>query len=118
MEAAEILAMPCYLILYGVGKPCFPTTTRTHPSRSVVIIPNGRGASGVVPPGIAPNGVLPVTVDGVQWNRCVVPVLESDTFIRSNLATWSLPPNEIIDLLGRAIGGSFESNGYGPYSIG
>ncbi len=83
-----------------------------------MVIPNGMGASGVVPPGITPHQVLPVTVDGIQWNRCIVPVLGSNIFVRSNLATWSLPPNQIIDLLGRAIGGSFESNGYGPYSIG
>jgi len=118
VEAAEVLALPCYLILYGYAKPYFPTSTRSHPSNVVVVLPDGIGASGTVRPGIRPYDVLPVSVDGEQWKRCVVPVLRSDALTRDNLATWSLPSDEIITLVGRAIGSSFESGGYGPYTVG
>lgn len=117
-EASTTLALPCFLILSGYARPYFPTTTRSHPSTTVVIIPDGVGASGVVPPGVKPSNVLPVPVDGGQWRRCVVPVLESDALKRDNPATWSLPSQEIIILLERAIGSSFQSGGYGPYTVG
>jgi hypothetical protein len=117
-EAATILGVPCYLILAGYARPCFPTTTRSHPSHTVVIIPDGVGSSGSVPLGIRPGAILPVSVDGVQWTRCVVPVLRSDALIPENLATWSLPPLEVITLVNRAIGASFEAGGYGPYVAG
>jgi len=117
-EAAEVLALPCYLILSGYARPYFPTSTRTHPSRSVVVLPDGEGSSGNVPPGVRPCDVLPVSVDGEQWRRCVVPVLRSDSLSRDNLATWSFPSSEVVTLVGRAIGSSFEEGGYGPYPVG
>jgi hypothetical protein len=118
VEAAEVLALPCYLILSGYARPYFPTSTRTHPSRDVVVLPDGEGSSGTVPPGVRPSTVLPVSVEGEQWRRCIVPVLKSDALSRENPATWSLPSLEVLDLVGRAIGASFEVGGYGPYPIG
>ena len=117
-EAAGILGLPCYLVLTGYAKPYFPTTTRSHPSRTVVVLPDGVGASGTVPLGVRPSSVLPVSVDGEQWNRCVVPVLEAPFFSRENLATWSNPPSEVLILIQRSLGLSFESGGYGPYTVG
>lgn len=117
-EAAGILALPCYLVLSGYAKPFFPTSTRSHPSTTVVVLPDGDGASGTVPPGIKPYAVLPVSVDGEQWRRCIVPVLKSDALSPDNRATWSLPSAEVVELIGRAIGSSFQSGGYGPYSVG
>jgi hypothetical protein len=118
IEAAEVLALPCYLILSGYARPYFPTTTRSHPSRVVVVLPDGDGSAGVVRSGVRPAEVLPVSVDGEQWNRCVVPVLRSDALTRDNPATWSLPSWEVIVLVGRAIGSSFAVAGYGPYPGG
>lgn len=118
IEAAERLALPCYLILSGYAKPFFPTTTRTHPSRVVVVLPDGAGSADAVPPGLRPASVLPVSVEGEQWRRCVVPVLKSDALSPDNLATWSLPSEDVIVLVGRAIGSSFEAGGYGPYPPG
>lgn len=117
-EAAEVLALPCYLILSGYARPYFPTTTRSHPSTTVVVLPDGAGSSGTVRPGIRPAEVLPVSVDGGQWGRCVVPVLRSDALSPENPATWSLPSLEVVALVGRALGASFESGGYGPYDGG
>ena len=59
-----------------------------------------------------------MSVDGEQWRRCVVPVLESDALSPENPATWSLPSPEVVALVGRALGSSFESGGYGPYDGG
>jgi hypothetical protein len=117
-EAAGLLGLPCFMILSGYAKPYFPTSNRSHPSRTVVVLPDGVGAAGTVSPGVIPSQVLPVVVDGEQWRRCVVPVLESDALSRDNLATWSLPPMEVVTLIGRAIGASFEDGGYGPYRVG
>lgn len=117
-EAAGILGLPSYLVLAGYAKPYFPNTTRSYPSRTVVVLPDGVGASGTVLLGVRPTTVLPVSVDGEQWNRCVVPVLESPFFSRENLATWSNPPLEILSLIQRSLGLSFESGGYGPYTVG
>lgn len=84
----------------------------------VVVVPDGVGASGTVLLGVRPSTVLPVSVDGEQWHRCVVPVLESPFFSRENLATWSNPPPEVLSLIQRSLGLSFESGGYGPYTVG
>lgn len=117
-EAAKLLGLPCYLILSGYAKPYFPTTTKTHPSRTVVILPEGVGSASQVAFGILPAKVLPVSVDGQQWKRCVVQVLESNSLVRENLALWSLLPDEVITLIERSIGRSFEAGGYGPYLPG
>lgn len=85
---------------------------------TVVILPDGPNSSGTVAPGIRAADILPVSVDGEQWHRCVVSVLKSDALSPDNLATWSLPSSEVITLVGRALGSSFEAGGYGPYDGG
>jgi hypothetical protein len=114
-EAVKNLSLPCYLILSGSAQPYFPTTTPFRPSVSVVVIPVGSQATGL---GLLPSSVLPIAVDGEQWRRCVVPVLKLDTLTPENPATWSLPREEIINLIGRALGASFAAAGYGPQAAG
>ena len=114
-EAVKNLPLPCYLILSGSAQPYFPTTTPFRPSVNVVVIPIGNQATEV---GLLPNSVLPIAVDGEQWRRCVVPVLKLDALTPENPATWSLPREEIINLIGRALGASFAAAGYGPQAAG
>ena len=114
-EAVKNLSLPCFLILSGSAQPYFPTTTPFRPSFNVVVIPVGSQPTGL---GLLPSSVLPVAVDGEQWRRCVVPVLKLDALSPENPATWSLPREEIINLIGRALGVSFAAAGYGPQVAG
>ena len=102
-EAASVLGLVCYKILTRRASVEFPLTTVTSPSPFVRV--TGLG------------GVL-VDVSGTQWSGAVAPVLLSDQFSPLNLATWSLPEDQVVRLLSDAIGLSFESAGYGPYLPG
>lgn len=102
-QGSVILAPVCYRVLLGFSAPMFPGSTRNKPSTQVCVVSTGVGP---YPP------VLDVSVSGVQWQRCVVPVLRSDVFVRENLATWSLSESSIIDLLRSALEASFRAAGY------
>ncbi len=101
VEAAEQLAPVCYGVLTRRLTVQFPTSSRSAPSPFVRVIGG--------------DGSVVAELTGAQWNGGVVPVLLQDQFLPTNLATWSLPESQVLQMLSGALGESFRAAGYGPY---
>lgn len=115
-EAKEVLTIPCLLLLGGVAKLVFPTSTRSTPSVGVWIVRtspqdvSGRSAS--------LTGSLPVVVDWRQWKTAVVPVLEDESWrLTAPVLAGMLMVGEapsLVNLFGEALRASFVAAGWGP----
>lgn len=104
-EAKRVLTLPCLLILLGDVQACFPVGTRRASWSSVVWLTPVRRA----PPRL--SGVkFPVVVGGLQWERCVVPVLRDPSWEGRVATSWDTDFDWLVETLGEAIRASFQAN--------
>lgn len=102
-EAVTVLTMPVYNLLSGQAVVTFPHTTHSHPSKDVRIDRDSNFSDN--------DGTLPVVMEGDQYQKAVVPVLNDP------LLDWTLPLNRMDrkkyeDRVGHAILESFKAAGY------
>jgi len=112
LEAKKELALPVYALLLGRASTVYPGTSLAGPSRVVGIFKNpGSGGD------ISLVGVLPVWVDGVQWQQGVLPVLKDPRWSPQRLV-WlkflGTDPWRPVGYIGTALEESFVQAGYGP----
>ena len=75
-ELASILPIPLYRVLTGSAIPVFSNTNVSNPSRVVSVISIRDPSSLWLKE--ASSGLLPLIINGTQWNSVAVPVLEDD----------------------------------------
>jgi len=114
-QAKQTLALPVYAILAGQAQPVYSTSNLASWSSLVGIFAHSGTSCRV-----SPNGktmTLPVWVNGRQWNRAVVPVLQDPRWVNTNpvwIATATNDLTLLVDLIGDALAQSFHDVGYGP----
>jgi len=114
-EAKQALALPVYAVLAGQAQPVFPTSNLASPSSLVGIFAHSGTSCRV-----SPNGktvTLPVWVNGRQWHRAVLPVLQDPRWVNTNsvwIATVTYDLTLLVSMIGDALAQSFHDAGYGP----
>jgi hypothetical protein len=114
-EAKDALALPVYAVLAGQAQAVFPTSNLASDSSLVGIF-----AHAGVSCRVSPNGktiTLPIWVNGRQWRRAVLPVLQDPRW-NNALPVWQATAatnlTTLVDMLGNALAESFHEAGYGP----
>jgi hypothetical protein len=118
-QAKKLLALPVYAILAKQAVPIFPGTSLAAPSGIVGIfrLPGTScrlSAAGQVL-------VLPVWINGTQWERAIVPVLVDPMWNSTNLIFQAVQSNNLnllVGMIGTALAQSFHDAGYGPLPVG
>lgn len=114
-QARDLLSAPVYAVLAQQAVPIFPGTSLAAPSGLVGIfrLPGTHCRH-------QPNGVtvvLPVWLNGRQWERAVVPVLRDPRWSNQGLIFQWVQNNNLpllIGFIGEALALSFHEAGYGP----
>lgn len=114
-QAKKLLALPVYAVLTQQAVPIFTGTSLAAPSGLVGVfrLPGTHCrhmASGM-------TLVLPVWINGPQWERAIVPVLTAPMWNSTNLIFQSVQTNNLsllVNMLGNALAQSFHDAGYGP----
>lgn len=104
-EAKVILTDPLLGILRGENQPIFSQRNQSNYSAYVLILPVRRVESGLQ---------HPLYVEGLQWERAVLPVLQDPQW-QSNLIKQSSSPQYswVRELFGDNLKASFQAAGYG-----
>ena len=114
-EAKDMLAAPIYAVLAGQAQAVFPTSNLASTSSLVGIFAHSGVGCRVSPTG--KTITLPVWVNGRQWHRAVLPVLQDPRWDNS-LPVWQVTANNnltlLVEMLGHALAQSFHDAGYGP----
>lgn len=113
-QAKEALTLPLYALITGQAQAKFEGSNLASPGKIVAIIPNGTGCQNMRS-GQAYGSV--VRVNCRQWQRAVLPVLQSQQFTPGNVTAFSVSQQNwtyFLNALGNAIAQSFSDAGYGP----
>lgn len=114
-QARDLLAVPVYALLNGAAVPIFPGTSLSGPSGLVGIFRKPGYSGRSFASGKATS--FPCWVNGTQWERAVVPVLEDPQWLATNLLFQQISShnlNYLVDAIGEALAQSFHAAGYGP----
>lgn len=114
-QAQKLLALPVYAVLSEQAVPIFPGTSLAARSGLVGIfrLP-GLNCRSV---GRGMTLVLPVWINGTQWERAVVPVLVDPRWAATNpifQAVQNSNQSSLVAMIGAALARSFHESGYGP----
>jgi len=113
-QAKKQLTLPLYAMITGQAHAEFQGSNLASPGRMVAIVPNNGNCASL--PGARGFGSS-IRVNGRQWQRAVLPVLQSQqytpgtpTIAAVSSANWTY----FLTTLGDAIAQSFSDAGYGP----
>ena len=113
-QAKDVLAIPVYAVIIGSAHPTFPTSNLASPSGLVAIVRNsGQCALTVGGKGLT----LPCWINGRQWHRAVLPVLQDERWNPNNPAFKFMALTNVtvlVNAIGEALAQSFHEAGYGP----
>ena len=112
-EAKVKLALPVLALLRGDAVPVFPGTSLAGPSGKVGIFRKpGSNCRGLPSQKVL---TLPVWLNDRQWERAVLPVLQSSQWNSAGFQSlFNLNGAEAVRQLGEALALSFHQAGYGP----
>jgi hypothetical protein len=117
-EARDKLAVPVLYILLGIAVPIYRGTNRGSSSTLVDIRPTvgvPEYLTSVTVPG------FPVTVNGVQWDKAVYPVLIDPRWNPANKPNFLLllkgNAPELVKIIGTELALKFHQAGYGPLPL-
>ena len=113
-QAKKLLTLPLYALISGQAHAEFRGSNLASSGSMVAIVPNNGGCS-QTPAGRAFG--TGIRVNGRQWERAVLPVLQSQQFIPGSSAVTAVASSNwtyFLNALGDAVAQSFSDAGYGP----